>query len=197
MFINKILQEYLFSNKLLISFNLGCENCFQFSSVTTLDLSKNPTFGDKGLKNFLLSYKISNSFFYLRSLNLRNIGLDGNLKISNKTSGLYELCQFLLLSNCQITELDLSENHLLGDEGAKMIFTSLLTNNTLQKLNLAETKLSARNSSSHIATFLLHDKVFDLTLPYFIRMLPPHLNLYYVSLFHLSFNLGFDIIYFT
>ena len=145
-----------------ISFYLGCENCFQSSTVTSLDLSKNPTFGDKGLKNFLLSYKMSNKFYHLRSLNLRNIGLDGNLIKSNNSSGLYELFQFLSLSNCQITELDLSENYLLGDEGAKMIFTSLLTNNTLEKLNLAETKLSTRNSLTHIAAFLINNKVFDL-----------------------------------
>ena len=138
---------------------IGFEKCFQLPSVTALDLSKNPNFGDNGLRNFLSSYRISNKKYYLKSLCLRNVGLDGNLKTSNITSGLYQLCQFLISSNTGIIDLDLSENHFLCDEGAKMIIRALKENNTVENLNLAETHLSSSETSSCIADFLIHNKV--------------------------------------
>ena len=138
---------------------IGFEKCFQLPSVTALDLSKNPNFGDNGLRNFLSSYRISNKKYYLKSLCLRNVGLDGNLKTSNITSGLYQLCQFLISSNTGIIDLDLSENHFLCDEGAKMIIRALKENNTVENLNLAETHLSSSETSSCIADFLIYNKV--------------------------------------
>lgn len=137
---------------------VGAEQCFKLASLTSLDLSMNPTYGNEGLKNFLTSYQAHNKVFHLQRLFLRNINLVGVSGPDGRAS-LEQLCLFLSLPNCSVTALDLSGNPLLGDDGMRTFFRGVRDNKTLKYLNLSETSLTAKRSGTLISRFLMDNKV--------------------------------------
>ena len=138
---------------------IGAELCFKSSSITALDLSRNPHFGNDGLLNFITSYRESNNTFHLKSLCLRNTGLDGMWRDTNGLSGIVSLSHFLSLSLNSITALDLSENHLFGDEGVALFFKNMSKSSALKYLNMSECAIMMRSSSNHIAQYINGNKV--------------------------------------
>lgn len=129
------------------------------SSITALDLSRNTHFGNDGLFNFITSYRESNSTFHLKSLCLRNTGLDGMWRDSAGLSGIVSLSHFLSLPVNSITALDVSENHLFGDEGVALFFKNMCKNTILKYLNMSECAITSRASSNHIAKYINGNKV--------------------------------------
>lgn len=134
------------------------------SSITALDLSRNTHFGNDGLFNFITSYRESNSTFHLKSLCLRNTGLDGMWRDSAGLSGIVSLSHFLSLPVNSITALDVSENHLFGDEGVALFFKNMSKSSILKYLNMSECAITSRASSNHIAKYIHGNKVCHHTV---------------------------------
>lgn len=118
----------------------------------------NPTFGNEGLRNFLVSYQAHNKEFHLKCLYLRNINLIGACGPDGRAS-LEQLCLFLSLPHCSLTALDLSANPQLGDDGLRILLKGSRDNKTLKYLNLTETSLTAKRSGTLISRFLMDNKV--------------------------------------
>ena len=137
----------------------GAEHCFKMSSLTSLDLSRNPTFGIDGLTNFFITYTACNRVYSLKSLYLCNAGLDGSWVGLNGYLGLQCLNDFICNPLCHITILDISENPLLLDQGIQPLLKGIAVYKTLVHLNLAETSLRCRETAGVIAMLLMGNKV--------------------------------------
>lgn len=108
---------------------LGVEPCLR-GSVTKLDLSNNITFGDNGIHNLIDALvRVEPGFISLQVLHLKKINISFAAVIS--------ICQLLKNKHAEsLTELDISENPLVGDRGIQQLSGTLPRHKSLKSLSM-------------------------------------------------------------